>query len=632
MSNEIKVLSDRDWLLIRPHNIIGSMQPIEQQSFLFEPDDKKFKWTTYEYIPGLIKIINEIIDNSVDVAIKSGFKSATEISIDISDKKVIVTDNGYGIPVQLNNDGVWSPVLAWGQARAGSNFDNDKDRTSAGMNGIGSFATVVFSKKFVGVTDDGLNRLKVTFKNNCESHETELMTSTGHGTQVSFFPDLEKFHVDEIDKLHQSLIFQRILNLSMMYPEIRFKFNKRLVKLDAKKFLGLFADTYEFIEEDDYMIAVLPNEAADFNFHTYVNSLWLERGGNHIQFLSSKITGAIRDKLIRKYKSIKPGDIKNKMTIVVFFRQFPNSKFDSQTKEFLTNTQGEITSFLDFTEATKKKDWDRFYQKIYKNKAIMEPVTDLYNAKMLIEEKKNLKKAVRQADLPVKYWPATVTKKRLFTAEGDSAIGAVSAELGREENGFFPLKGVPLNVVKDRRKLSTNAELQQLASILGMDLTNTDNRDLAYEQIVIAADMDVDGSHIAGILLGLFMQYAPNYLKEGNVFIFMTPLVTVAKKNGTLIKSLFTMDEYHEFRKQKDPNGSKFLYDYKKGLGSMEEQDWEFLFKTYKLDDLLRPLHIKESLDPDAELFELKSWLSDDSDFRKEKVLSKIKDFDINKV
>jgi len=481
MHDTIKVLDDRSWILLRPHNVIGSIQAVEHSSFLFNQLDRKFKWTTYQYIPGLIKIIDEIIDNSVDVAIKSNFKFANEISIEVSHNKVTITDNGYGISVSQNTEGVWSPEIAWGRARAGSNFEDDESRISAGLNGIGSFSTNVFSKKFTGITDDGKNKLKVTFKNNAEAVETELLTSVTPGTQVSFFPDLKRFGVEKIDLLHQSLIYQRVLNLSMLYPEIRFKFNRRLIKLDAKKFLGLFSGSYEFIEEEDYVIAVLPNGESDFRFHTYINSLHLKKGGNHIQFLSGKISGAIRDKLVRKYKSIKPGDIKNKITLIVFFRQFPNSKFDSQTKEFLTNTQTEVTSFLDMNQANKKKDWDRFYQKIYKNKSIMEPITDLYNAKMLIEEKKKLRGAIKKIDLPEKYWPATKIKKRLFVAEGDSAIGAVSAEVGREENGYFPLKGVVLNVIKDRSKLTTNAELKQLAGILGLDLTITVHDDKYFE-------------------------------------------------------------------------------------------------------------------------------------------------------
>jgi len=631
-SNAIKELSDRDWLLIRGHNIIGSLQPIKQQAFLFDPNEKKFKWTEYEYVPGLIKIINEILDNSIDVAIKSDFKFANEISVEIDDKKVVISDNGFGIPVEKTEDGSWLPEIAWGRARAGSNFEDDEERVSAGMNGIGSFATTVFSKRFIGTTDDGKNKMVVKFKNNSESCDTVLLPpGTNPGTSVSFFPDLERFGMEVMDELHKSLIHQRILNLSVLYPEIRFKFNKRVVKLDAKKFLGMFSDTFEYIEEDNYLIGVFPNEAADFAFHTYVNSLWLEKGGNHVSFLTGKIVDDLRNRLVRKYKSIKPGDIKNKISTVIFFRNFPNAKFDGQTKEFLTNTQKEITSFLNFNDPQNKKDWEKFTTKLYKNKSIIDPITDLYNAKMLIEEKKKLKEATKKQDTPEKYWPAIKGNKYLFLSEGDSAIGAITAELGREYNGFFPLKGVPLNVVKDRSKVAKNAEIKQIASILDIDLSTNVNPELSYENIVIASDRDVDGSHIAGILLGLFLTYSPEYLKRGKIFLFITPLVTIKNKKNE-IKFMFSMEEYETFREKYDPKGNKFIYDYKKGLGSMEEEEWTELFKQFNLEDLLQPLHIKDSPDPKAEIEELINWLADNSDFRKGKILDRIKDFDINKV
>ena len=629
---EIKELSDSDWLLKRGHNVIGSLQPIQQSAYLYNPIDKKFEWQTYEFVPGLVKIINEILDNSIDVAIKSNFKYANEISIEITDNKIQVKDNGFGIPVKDSGNGVILPVIAWGRARAGSNFDDDEERTSIGMNGIGSFSTVVFSKKFVGITDDGSKRAKVTFKNNMESTDVEILDSSEQGTHVSFFPDLKRFGMETIDELHKALVFQRILNLSMLYPEIRFKYNKRLVKLDAKKFLGLFSDNFEFLEEDNYLIAVFNNQDADFNFHTYVNGLWLEKGGNHLNFITSKLTDDIRQKLIRKYKSMKPGDIKNKLSVVVFFRNFKNPKFDSQTKEFLTNTQKEITSFLSFNEPEFKKDWDKFIVRVYKDKSIIDPITDLYNAKMLIEEKKKLRDASKKGDDPEKYWPATDENKYLFLAEGDSAIGAITAELGRDTKGFFPLKGKPLNVLNATpAAISKNSEIKAIASILGIDLSSRDNKDLTYDNIVISPDMDVDGIHIAGLLLGMFATFTPDYLNQGKVFLFITPLITVLNSKKQL-KFLFTMTEYDEFIKKYDPKGTKFIYDYKKGLGSMTDDEWKALFEQFKLEELLQPLHLKGSKNPEEELKELVSWLADDSDFRKTKILNKIRDFDINKV
>lgn len=125
--------------------------------------------------------------------------------------------------------------------------------------------------------------------------------------------------------------------------------------------------------------------------------------------------------------------------------------------------------------------------------------------------------------------------------------------------------------------------------------------------------------------------YAPWYINEGRLFKFVTPLVTVKDKKGNL-EFMFTMEEYEEFRKKKDPNGTKYIYDYKKGLGSMEENEWGPLFRKYPLEKLLQPLHVKDSEDPTGEIQELINWLDDNPDFRKEKILKRIRDFDINKV
>lgn len=625
----IQELSDRDWLLKRGHNIIGSLQSVKAESYLFNADTEKFQWISYEHIPGLTKIINEIIDNSIDVAIKSDFQYANEISIELSSTKAIIKDNGYGIPVEVGPDGTYIPVIAWGRARAGSNFEDDEDRTHAGMNGIGSYATVVFSKNFTGITDDGKKRLKVKFKDNGLSYETIETESIEQGTSVVFTPDLSRFNLTEISELHQSLIYQRILNLSVMYPEIKFKFNKRVVNLNAKKFLSYFSDDFEFMEEDNYLIAVFPNEASDFKFHTYVNALWLPKGGNHINYITGKIVDDIRSRLVRRYKSIKPGDIKNKLSILVFFKGLSNPKFDGQTKELLTNSQKDVTSFMS-ANVDLTKDWDKFATKIYKNKEIIEPIIDIYKAKMIVDEKKKLKTALKQQDLPEKYWPATKINKNLFIAEGDSAINAVIAEVGRSINGFFPLKGVPLNVIKDKSKVSSNLEIKQLAGILGIDLTDYDNINLEYQNLIIAADKDVDGDHITGLILGFFKTYCPWYLDNGKVFRFVTPLITVYKKDGSVFDFIFSMKEYDLFISKNDPKHSKYIYDYKKGLGTLEEQEWEALFKMFSLDELLQPLHLLGSDDPDAEIQELNNWLDEDSEFRKSQIQNKLNDFDIN--
>jgi DNA gyrase/topoisomerase IV subunit B len=251
---------------------------------------------------------------------------------------------------------------------------------------------------------------------------------------------------------------------------------------------------------------------------------------------------------------------------------------------------------------------------------------------MLVEEKKRLKSVTKKKDTPEKYWPASKENKYLFLAEGDSAIGAITAEIGRDYSGFFPLRGVPLSALDATAdKILKNPEIKQISTILDIDLSSNNNDKLAYENIVLAVDADVDGSHIAGVLLGLFQRFTPQYLKEGRIFLFITPLVSVVNKK-VAVKFLFTMDEYQAFIDKYDPQGTKFTYDYKKGLGTMEEFEWEALFKQYKLEDLLQPLHLKDSSDPDMEIEELTKWLLDDTEFRKKKITDKILTFDVNKI
>ena len=156
--NDFKILDDREHILQRPSMYVGSISTEEQIDFNLI--DEKISYHTVNVVPGLLKIINEIIDNSVDEAIKTKFEYANEISIDIDSTQVTVQDNGRGIPVVKHPEG-YQPYLCWGRAKAGSNFNDDKNHTQIGMNGVGSFLTAVYSKQFIGETSDGSNYYKV---------------------------------------------------------------------------------------------------------------------------------------------------------------------------------------------------------------------------------------------------------------------------------------------------------------------------------------------------------------------------------------------------------------------------------------------------------------------------------------
>lgn len=562
----IKELNDRDWLLLRPHNIIGSVKPVKTSDFFMK--EGKFNFKEYTYIPGFFKIINEILDNSIDVYVKSDGKYANNISVEMTDDEIHIKDNGFGIPVDKTESGEWTPYVCWGKARAGSNFEDDDNKGQIGMNGIGSFATVVFSKEFIGYSDDGKNKLKVSFKDNAESHNIRELTSSSHGVDVKFKPDLERFSLNTIDDLHKNLVYQRLLNLSVTYPDIKFYFNKKRINIKTKDYLGMFSDSYEVYESDDYFIGVMPSEDDDFRFMTYVNGLHLKKGGSHVDYILDKVVTPIREKLRKKYKNIKPGDIKNKLQLVVFFKNLKNSTFDSQTKENLTNTNGEISDFLGDI------DWDKFTNKIYKNKDLIDPIVEIYKFKEEFKKKQDLKKLAKGKKVKSeKYFKPIDSYKYLMICEGESARTGLMPILGRQEFGFYEMKGKPLNAYDSSvQKFTSNKELSDLFQILNSE---------EYEYVVFATDQDLDGFTIRGLLLGFFQRYLPEYIEDGRVGVLDTPIIAL-EKSGQIKYWYYSMADVDE-KLYKTHNST-----YYKGLGTWEIDDLKYIIKEDGVESMVK--------------------------------------------
>ena len=478
MDNKIIELSEREHILKRPSMYIGAVDMTENQEYVLS--DGKIELKTIKYVPGFIKIINEIIDNSVDIAIKTNFK-CNKIAVKITDSFIEVSDNGIGIPVEKVND-KYMPELAWGRARSGSNFTDDKNRTQIGMNGIGSFATNCFSTKFTGISDDGKNKCKCEFSDNASKCKTSITESTQSGVTVKFYPDLKRFGLSTIDEIHKSIIFQRLLNLALSFPEIEFKYNNKTIKTNTfKKYIDLFKSNCEIYESKDYAFAILPNESDEFKQFSYVNGLKISEGGTHIDIIANNIVSRMREKLERKYKSIKPADIKNKLFIVTFMKNVPNLKFNSQAKEKITNSISEINNYFGTI------DYDKLTTKIMKNSDIVDPITEIYRIKEEFKRRQELK----ALDKPKKikndnYLPPVGQQKRLFIVEGFSAFSGISPILGRDGNGFFMLKGKPLNAYSaSQSKFTENKELTGLFQVIKNGVNFEELPDGDYYELTI---------------------------------------------------------------------------------------------------------------------------------------------------
>ena len=610
--NTIVKLSDRDHILLRPSMYVGSVDFVTKEEYIFEA--AKFVKKSVTYIPGLIKIVNEIIDNSVDEAVRTDYQFSNKIKVTLEDLFVKIEDNGRGIPVKLiENSEHYMPVVAFCEVRAGSNFDDDDDRSTIGMNGVGASLTNIYSNRFNVETSDGENKLSLVCTDNMKTIDFSIHKNSCQFTQVSFYPDFSKFAVDRITSDHKAIIKQRLAFLSISHPEIKFYFNKERISLGSEKnFMSMFSDTFEVLSGPSWFIGVFPSEEDDFSYFTYVNGLHIKSGGNHVSLVSNELINRIRNKLSKKYKTIKPGDIKNKLSFVVFFKDFKNMKFDSQTKENITNSVSEIRDYLNVSI----ESWDNFGKKILRNENLIEPIIEFFRIKEEFKKKQELKKvsSVTKKVSSEKYFAPIGEKKYLFLAEGDSAVSGIQPVFGRQGIGYFALRGKPLNTYDTQiLKLIANQEIKTIIDILNLDLTNSDT-DMDFEKVIFASDQDADGNHIRSLLLTFFNRFTPRMIEEGRICFINTPLI-VGKKKGKIKEWYFDFDSY-----KKNTLKDNFEWKYFKGLGTWKKEELQEIIDNLGGFKNLLVAFQKTELSNES----LKIWMKNsEADQRKEKLFGK---------
>lgn len=465
--SSFKILTDREHIIMRPQMYIGSTSPEEITQLLH------FKKQTLNIVPGLLKIINEIIDNSVDEAIRTNFQFANKISIDITPDRVTVSDNGRGIPVK-DYDGIYQAELAWTRAKAGTSFSDD--RNTIGANGVGSFATNCFSVEFNGESCDGSRKVSVTCVDNCDPEKitTKLSKSSKNGTTVSFKPDLQKFHLTEITEDHIEYIKDRIYNIQICYPEIQFIFNGDKIKIGSINDIAKqFSEHALALSINDHVkVVIAPSgDSAEFSFISYLNGLNLKNGGTHIDMIMSKICDELRAPIKKKWKiDVVPNQIKQHLVLGCWASNFVNPKFDSQSKERLTNTTSEINSF--FGEI----DYQKIAKKIIATEQLIMPMIESILYKKELAEKRAAKAALKnsakiKSDKHIAATSKKSEEKSLTLAEGLSAISGFLTARNPLIHGSYALRGKVLNINGLKKdQIALNQELAELMGIIGLNL------------------------------------------------------------------------------------------------------------------------------------------------------------------
>lgn len=608
---EFKVLSDIEHVLLRPNMYIGGINLAAKEQWIYDRENNKFKFGTISYVPALVKCASELIDNSIDVAIDTNFEKATKIQINVDDKSIEVIDNGIGIPCESpkNNpdEKRTCAEIAWTTLKSGTSFGDNRNKI--GTNGVGSSCVNVFSSLFIGESDDGKCKQTITCKNNLsEIKAGKIGKSSGRpGVRVYCEPDLKRFGVEKIDDIHRNLIYQRLINLAISYPKIKFTFNGEKIQINDKKISEMFSDNCIMESDSNFTVCVFPNEYDEFKFYTYVNGIDISKGGTHIDYISYEITSRIRDKLIKKYKTIRPGDVKNKLSLVVFFTGFANPEFDSQTKESLSNSQGDITRHLN-----GKLDFDALAKKILKNDAIIGPVVETFKIKEELKARQELKAAKKIKVRSDKYMAPIGEQKYLALCEGASAMSGISSCLGREGIGYYAMRGLPLNAYdSSMQKIVANAELKDIINILGLDISKSDGeKSIAFDRILITTDADADGAHITSMLIGWFKRFSPNLFDEGKICKLITPNIILEDNKGKIVKYFMNLTEFKKWEAINQNNKHKIIY--LKGLGSWDRQQLIDLIDSNGLDNFI----LEYRLDKNGETY-IEDWLGSDPEKRK---------------
>lgn len=602
--NRVKKISDRNKVLLRPNRYIGNSQPYENETYIF--DGSLFSKQKIVYTPGLIKIVREVIDNSIDEGIRTGFKFANEISVSVNDGWITVKDNGRGIPIiplegeDVDVGGLLMPEGAWALLNTGANFDDDDDNTTMGQNGEGVALTNIFSKEFIGTTKDGTRSFVLKAVNNLENYTIRKGVSKEKGTEVKFLPDYERLGVDTFDKSHEMVLMTDLVNLSLAYPKIKFVYNKKLIKAsNFKDYVKLFGiDACEVVESKNLSIAIMHNSEDMFGFVHYINGLNVYNGGKPLDWVMKNVTQNISDKLIKKYPNIKVGDIKSKLFAVVNFYDMVNPRFEDQVKSICSN------SLSDFRPQIEEPDWDKFAGRIVKNTAITEPITDVYRLKEELQKSKEMQSLEKKTKkiTSEKYYPSIGSKKYLMITEGESATGGLMPVLGRKDIAYYELKGKPMNVLRATHKdFMSNVELKDLYEIIKSE---------GFSYIIFATDQDLDGIHIRGLGITFSYVYLPQLLKNKQIGMLQTPLLGI-KKDNKLVDWVYRIDDLTAEHTKK---GSIKYY---KGLGTWKPNDLKVVVERDKIDKMVEMFEYDE----DSENTIIGWFDKDKVDYRKEKIL-----------
>ena len=562
--SEIIKLTPTEHILKRPSMYIGNITRNKSNEFVFE--NNKIIKKEIEYVPAFIKIFREVLDNSVDENIKTNGKFANKIKISIKDKVIQIEDNGRGLSSVIDEEyHIPKAVLALTNSMTGSNFHDNSN--TIGQNGVGAFGTCVFSKIFEMDTSDGIKRTRLICKNNINTTKWKQVSCLEHYTKIKFMPDFSKLFMESIDEISYNIIYKNILDLSLAFPKIKFYFNDKLIKnKNFKEYVKLYADDFEIFNSDNCDIAVIHDMELDQV--SFVNGINTKNGGNHVDLILHNINNTLRDILVKKFKTIKPIDIKNNCFYIINIKNMNAPRFDSQLKEHLTTPMKDINDLL------QNLNFEDIALKLSKNESIIAPIIESFKLKEELKKRielRNQEKKIKKAKIIPKLIEANSSNRKnctLFLVEGDSAAGPSILVRDSNYHAIYPISGkfvnsfelLPSDLIKKK-------SISELLSIIGIKLSSPNIDELKYGKIAIFCDADPDGDCITALLINFFFKYWPNLFEHKKIYKAISYLILAKHRQTGEKKKFFSVEE---FELETDYE----VLEYNKGLGGLDDKEY----------------------------------------------------------
>ena len=552
---------------------------------------------------GLHHLVYEIVDNAIDEAL-AGFCTHIEVMIN-KDNSITVIDNGRGVPVDINHKtGRPAIEVVYTVLHAGGKFGGGGYKVSGGLHGVGASVVNALSewlevqvKRNGHIYQQRYERGKICYDlkivGDCDIEDT--------GTQVTFLPDSEIFQ--ETTVFEFDILMHRLREMAFLTKGIKITLTDLREGLEQQKVFHYEGGIKEFVQylnkskeplysqiiycegvKDNVQVEVAFQHNDGYNevVDSFVNNIKTPEGGTHLTGFRNSLTKTFND-YARKNKILKDSDqglsgddIREGLTAIVSVK-IEDPQFEGQTKQKLGNSEARtaVDSIVS-EQLTYYLEQNPMVAKTICEKSIL--AQRARDAARKARDLTRRKTALETASLPGKLADCSDKDPKnceIYIVEGDSAGGSAKTARSRATQAILPLRGKILNVEKARLdKIYANAEIKAMITAFGTGIHNDfDISKLRYHKIILMTDADVDGAHIATLLLTFIYRFMPELIKQGHVYLAQPPLYKLEKNKN--VWYAYSDEELNQILTEvgRDQNNKIQRY---KGLGEMDpEQLWE---------------------------------------------------------